>query len=162
MYSLQNEESWTVFHSKASSSYRIHPTSARSLLEGIEYARKVEVAKAKQYADQDNPPEVAVTQPPSTDSPVSEPSATEPLATSVTPNFDSPLFGTQIFSWPVIVCWSTKDALPGANAKQVYRLLKNLADKRDGLVTKTKEKQEEEERKVRQARYVGIISNGGV
>ncbi|KAF8488891.1 hypothetical protein JB92DRAFT_1401920 [Gautieria morchelliformis] len=98
MYSLLNESSWTVFRAKnAAGNYRIHPTSARSLLSGIELERQEQIAKAKQKthdsavasepppADSpdsavacdppamDSPDSAAACDPPATDSPQTEP-----------------------------------------------------------------------------------------
>jgi hypothetical protein len=153
MYSLLNESSWTVFRAKnAAGNYRLHPTSARSLLSGIELERQEQIAKAKQET-QDS---AVASEPLAADSSQTQ---TEPSGNKISAinlpvlDVNHSLFGTQTFAWPVLVCWHTNEVFAGSRLKTVHRFLIDRANERDKIVVKSKEQIKEEGEKAKQAKY---------
>ena len=65
-----------------------------------------------------------------------------------------PLFGTDGFAWPVMICWAKKLVLVFPQSKEVHRLLKSFANERDDIVVKTKEQLKEEATEAWRATFV--------
>ncbi|KAF8591778.1 hypothetical protein K439DRAFT_1626780 [Ramaria rubella] len=138
IYCLLNESSWSVFFASQTpkTSIRVHPTSARRVLDIVESIRQQEITKVKQGAS------VGAT--------VAEHEAAEFSEVQLDPTkpiplrLDHPLFGTESFKWPLLTCWDKKEVMLGGNMKFVSNLLKKLANDRDGKIVLTPAKIKEE------------------
>ena len=140
IYSLLNESSWTSFLRPGLaadiSGYRVHPTGARSLLEALEIMRQRELQRAKQ-------------QQPGHESFFNELGMIDGKLST-----DHPLFGTNAFSWPVVVCWRTGQAVVGGH-KRMHKMLRAFANNRDGIIVQSEAQNKAEER-AKLTRYVEL------